>query len=318
MTRTGTTAAFAMLLAVGCGGAEKKDDKPVEAVGGTGIPITPEPTFGSTAGHKWTQMFKGATCVVVPDADEAVRDDEMRAFAAEFQQHFFGSGSPFKRIDADALANAAKRRQQLSSLPPGSALTELANKEGVDFVVRPKLVMNVRPRSDTGRSDVDSEIIATGEVELGGSAAKAGTKVGPGTVNHNQLTNTNKKGEMKLAHARVMGKVLALKMLFDMTQQSEATLQAFIFLTFKFFSSNDKAVIRDELLPKVNGIDPDFGMKEMSAGDGSGQFTIKIMSTAPIMTLQRDIENALRDDGYKIDTTRASGDAGEQIIFIKK
>lgn len=310
----------ALIACTGCAASQPAQEPKPDPVGGTGIPITPEPDISLPPGHKWTPYLRGASCIVVPSADEKVKDDELAAFASEFEKHFFGKDSPFVKINENVMAKAAKRRDVMSSLPIAAGLTEVANQEGKDFAVFPKLILNVRPRSDTGRTDVDAEIIASGEVTLAGSAKKGARSLPTGTIDHNQLTSMTRQREMRLAHARVLGKLVGLSMLRQLaTELSEAASENWIYLTFQKFSNADKDRIRDEILPDIEGVDPENGIEEMSAMESSGQFTIKVRTATAVNIIQREVTAFLKEQGWRIASSRGSGvDGNEQIIFVRQ
>jgi hypothetical protein len=126
-----------------------------------------------------------------------------------------------------------------------------------------------------------------------------------------------KANEMRLAHARVVGKLAAQKLLVELSQAT-VSAQNWIYVTFKFFSPSEKTQIRDEIVVKLDGVDKDSGIMEMSASDVQA-FTLKLMTTAATNAIQRQLRGMLEDEGFHvIDNRAAAADGGGDVIIIEK
>lgn len=294
-------------LVVGCSSAEQKPQR-VD----TSIPITPEPAgLALPAGQQWPAFFKGASCLVEPQAGPKIKPAEMEAFAKAFQEEFFGSNTPFRNIDPDAAKRARERQVLMADGTEAGTQAMLQNApQNYDFKVTPRFDFRVEPRQGNANRLVDSEILGMGSVNLQGSPSKNNLKL-DGTLDHNQLSNFDKSGEMRVAHAAALGKYLAKKMLVTLASASgESTLNS-ISVQFKFFDENQKTEIRDYIVPEIPGVS---AVDEDSMDQAQGVFTLVVQTKSTPTEFQRELQFAFEERGQMVRTARS----GELLQVVRQ
>lgn len=303
--RVGAIALLGSLVAgVGCSAPPPPPPPPAA------IELVGEPAVnGSFDGYAWPDMLKGASAIVVP-YEEDLHGDEVGTLCTSFNQVFFGPGSPFVQIDQDALVKAAKRRAVLGSGTPTQAqLQQLADQEKADFVVCVRIKFEERPRRDLA-PPATASFIARGSAVCSGSPNKGGLKAPDAALPSNeQPTNNKQRDALRAQTIDYMARLLARKLLVNMTTVRADTFDPRFEVNFKFFSADEKSIVFDAIA--AAGIKTE----EITEGaSGQDEFLVKIKSKKNIQVFKQDLEAALTEKSFQFEASRA----GNRIEVNKK
>lgn len=296
------------LALVACASTSTNDEPPKDLTG-TEIPITPAPEI--EVADSIPKYFRNGSCVTIVMPGKRTISSELETFCNAFAEQFYGEH--FKSMDPDVFEKAAARRRMFSGVPPGAALVKMADKEQSDFVVLIKLDVNVEPYSDSTRRDVSAKIIARGTATITSSAQKGGKQFKT-TFKHVQATNNDKEEQMRDAHATVVGRLLAKKMInkvSGLTGLKDGTPK--LYLIFKKFDKADKTEFIS-FLGDIKGIRKQDISERSVDTHKVDQFTIIVTTRMSATKLRAALMELAEEDYPNIEIKQPQKDT---LMFIK-
>ncbi len=215
-------------------GAPESGGTPAEGGGAEAgeapVPITPEPSIRVPDAAALPAALRGTPCQVVARGDPSADAAAQAAFAAAFEEHLLGEGSPFVR-QGDASGD---RR----------------------FVALPRLALTTQSLVDPARPDLVETLHARAQVELLTPAA-FGARSLAAEVRHPQPTSAARREELRIAHARVTGKLLARQLLAMLAELPHAAVARQLHVVFRGFRRADHARLREDVVYALAGADHD-------------------------------------------------------------
>lgn len=291
--------AAALVAGAGCSSPPPPPPPPPSA-----IDLVAEPSVsGSYENYRWPELLKGSSAIVVPIAEEgsSIHDDEVGTFASAFAEVFFGPGSPFVQIDQDAMVKAAKRRAVLGSGTPSQGdLQRLADQEKADFVAFCRIRFSEKPRGGL-QPPATAVMTVSASASVTGSPNKGGVKSPDATLASNeQPTNNKQRDDLRNKTLAYMGRLLARKTLVNLTTVKATNFDNRIECLFKFFSSDDKSIVKDAIA--AAGIKTEDTQEGVA---GQDEFLIKIKTKENISKFQESLEQALTEKSFQFSASRS-------------
>lgn len=207
--------------------------------GEAAVPITPEPAIRVPDVATLPAALRGAPCAVAAWDDPSLDAAEQAAFAAAFEEHLLGEGSPFVR-QGDASIDHR-------------------------FVALPRLTLTAQSRGDPARPDLVETLHARAQVELHMPAA-FGSRSLVVEVEHPQPTSAARRAELRLAHGRVTGKLLARRLLATLAELPHAAVARQLHVVFRGFRRADHVRLREDVVYALAGVDLD-GVQALATGN---------------------------------------------------